>query len=437
MRPTWLREAEFRLGDLQATGLDDASVDAIMCIDTIQFADSTVGALVECRRILRPGGRVVLTWWEPRTRGDPSFPPSLRDLDVETALRQADFNDVCVVERSDWQAAERAMWTAAADIEPDEHDEALRDLQDEAQRVSRLLTPPDDSPDRPPPHRPTSAQSTTGSTDTRRTPRQLHPPHHRRVYASATRPTCSSGAAARSSPAAFGARIRDGAPIASELTVTGAEPAGRPAGMCAPSGATESGKRRRLICAHDSATSILGSVLDEPRIGSFDETQGQGPGSNLGLWSAANRAPYWSPGPGLRSSCPSGLKPGLWFGFPAPTNGASRLDPTLTQVPSGRKKWAALCALARPGATQTTASALIATARFVRLLIELFSFAVMLLSRVPSSLKLLVRRRQIDDADGPGLFDPAAGKRDWNMTTTQRHDSPRRPAPDNENPGRP
>jgi len=130
---------EFRLGDLQATGLDDASVDAIMCIDTIQFADSTVGALVECQRILRPGGRVVLTWWEPRTRGDPSFPPSLRDLDVETALRQADFNDVCVVERSDWQAAERAMWTAAADIEPDEHDEALRDLQDEAQRVLPLL----------------------------------------------------------------------------------------------------------------------------------------------------------------------------------------------------------------------------------------------------------------------------------------------------------
>jgi ubiquinone/menaquinone biosynthesis C-methylase UbiE len=52
---------ELRLGSLQATGVDDASVDAVMRIDTIQFADSAVAALVECRRILRPGGRVVLT----------------------------------------------------------------------------------------------------------------------------------------------------------------------------------------------------------------------------------------------------------------------------------------------------------------------------------------------------------------------------------------
>jgi hypothetical protein len=56
LRPT----IGFRRGDLRATGLDDASVDATIRIDTTQFADSTVGALVECRR-MRPGGRVVLT----------------------------------------------------------------------------------------------------------------------------------------------------------------------------------------------------------------------------------------------------------------------------------------------------------------------------------------------------------------------------------------
>lgn len=126
---------EFRLGSLQATGLDVASFDAVMCIDTIQFAESTLAALVECRRILRPGGRVVLTWWEARNRGDPSFPERLRHLDVEAALRQADFDRPRVVERPDWHASERAMWTAAADTEPDEHDEALADLQAEAQRV--------------------------------------------------------------------------------------------------------------------------------------------------------------------------------------------------------------------------------------------------------------------------------------------------------------
>jgi SAM-dependent methyltransferase len=154
--------AEFRLGSLQATGLGDASVDAVMCIDTIQFADSTVAALVECRRILKPGGRVVLTWWEARTRGDPSFPERLRHLDVEAALRQAEFEYPRVVERTDWHAAERALWTAAVDTEPDEHDEALTDLQAEAQRAlpafdaTRRLAGQATAP-----HRPISAQSTT------------------------------------------------------------------------------------------------------------------------------------------------------------------------------------------------------------------------------------------------------------------------------------
>jgi hypothetical protein len=54
---------------------------------------------------------------------------------VEAALRQAGFDNVRVVEHTDWHAAERAMWTAAADTEPGEDDEALRDLQAEAQRV--------------------------------------------------------------------------------------------------------------------------------------------------------------------------------------------------------------------------------------------------------------------------------------------------------------
>ena len=43
------------------------------------------------------------------------------------------------------------------------------------------------------------------------------------------------------------------------------------------------------------------------------------------------------------------VRPGLWFGFPAPTMGASLSEPTSWQVPLGRKKWAALCASGQAG----------------------------------------------------------------------------------------
>jgi SAM-dependent methyltransferase len=72
--------AEFRVGDMTATGLPDASVDAVMVVDAVQFAEPQSAAYVEIHRILRPGGRVVLTCWEiDATReGHPSCSPEGR-----------------------------------------------------------------------------------------------------------------------------------------------------------------------------------------------------------------------------------------------------------------------------------------------------------------------------------------------------------------------
>ena len=62
--------AMFRVGDLTATGLPDASGDAVLCTDAIQFPDEPAVAYEEIRRVLRPGGRVALTCWEPSDRTD-------------------------------------------------------------------------------------------------------------------------------------------------------------------------------------------------------------------------------------------------------------------------------------------------------------------------------------------------------------------------------
>ena len=67
--------ASFRIGGLTATGLPDASVDAVLCTDAIQFPDEPASAYEEIRRVLKPGGRAALTCWEPLDRNDERLVP--------------------------------------------------------------------------------------------------------------------------------------------------------------------------------------------------------------------------------------------------------------------------------------------------------------------------------------------------------------------------
>src|SRR5499427_646798 len=50
--------ADFRVGDLAATGLNAGSADAVLCVDAIHFAPQPDAAYGEIRRILTSGGRV-------------------------------------------------------------------------------------------------------------------------------------------------------------------------------------------------------------------------------------------------------------------------------------------------------------------------------------------------------------------------------------------
>ena len=126
-------DATFRTGDLTATGLPDASVEAVLCTDAIQFPDEPDIAYAEIRRVLKPGGRVALTCWEPVDRADEQLSPRIRRADLDAGLRRAGFTDVEVHDRPSWLAREHALWEEAVTLDPGD-DPALRSLHDEGVR---------------------------------------------------------------------------------------------------------------------------------------------------------------------------------------------------------------------------------------------------------------------------------------------------------------
>lgn len=65
--------ARFVVGDFSATGLPSAAHDAVVCVDALFLALDREAAMREMARILRPGGRLVLSNWEG------GFPTMVRD----------------------------------------------------------------------------------------------------------------------------------------------------------------------------------------------------------------------------------------------------------------------------------------------------------------------------------------------------------------------
>jgi SAM-dependent methyltransferase len=122
--------AEFCIGDLAGTGLAASSADAVLCVDAIQFAGQLDAAYRELARILKPGGRAVLTCWEPLDSGDQRLSGRLRRIGLRAGLAGAGFGDIEVADRPGWRAAERVLWEEAAALDPGD-DSALRSFHDE------------------------------------------------------------------------------------------------------------------------------------------------------------------------------------------------------------------------------------------------------------------------------------------------------------------
>ena len=125
---------EFRVADMADTGLDDRSVDAVICLDSIHFAESVDAALRECRRVMRSGAQIVMTAWQFVEQADLALRSRARHRDLAVDLEVAGFDQVTVSERRAWAEAERAMWLAASTVEAGD-DSALQAMRDESYRV--------------------------------------------------------------------------------------------------------------------------------------------------------------------------------------------------------------------------------------------------------------------------------------------------------------
>ena len=117
-RELGLLNVEYRTMDAERLELEDDSVDGVICRFGFMLMSDTEAALAETRRVLRPGGRLVLATWRgpernpwvaiggriltargfmpPNEPGAPGMFTMSDDGRVESLLRAAGFTDVLI-----------------------------------------------------------------------------------------------------------------------------------------------------------------------------------------------------------------------------------------------------------------------------------------------------------------------------------------------------
>jgi SAM-dependent methyltransferase len=96
--------ATFRQGTFEATGLETASVDAVMTVDALHYTPDKTRALAEIARVLRPGGRFAFVAFEldpERVAGLPYWEDAVPDY--RPRLEQVGFDIVRYDQIPDWR----------------------------------------------------------------------------------------------------------------------------------------------------------------------------------------------------------------------------------------------------------------------------------------------------------------------------------------------
>jgi ubiquinone/menaquinone biosynthesis C-methylase UbiE len=126
--------SRFVVGDLAATGLADATADAVVSIDALHFAADPTAAAREALRLLRPSGRLALTSWQPQNPGDSELPSRMR-IDWAETLRSAGLAAVRVESRPEWHELFTRVFQVTLDLGDPGDDVGLASLQDEARQA--------------------------------------------------------------------------------------------------------------------------------------------------------------------------------------------------------------------------------------------------------------------------------------------------------------
>ena len=124
------KRATFHLGRFDLLPFDDATVDAVMSVDALPFTPDKAVAIVELARVLRPGGRLVLTTWDYKTQ-PVGRPPQVEDH--RPLLQAANLHVLAYDETEDWlgrQSRVVAGLLAAVDELAAESDDSVEDLRD-------------------------------------------------------------------------------------------------------------------------------------------------------------------------------------------------------------------------------------------------------------------------------------------------------------------
>lgn len=81
---------DFRIGDLQDLGLEDDSVDVVVCFEAIEHVYRPAAAFDELRRVLRPGGILVISSPNPGVyvSGNPFHFHEFTSTELESELRE-------------------------------------------------------------------------------------------------------------------------------------------------------------------------------------------------------------------------------------------------------------------------------------------------------------------------------------------------------------
>lgn len=110
-------DATYAVGTFAATGLGEASVDAVMSSDALQYAPDKRAALREMARILKPGGRLAIGCFEvnaERVAGLPIFGTDPVG-DYAPLLADAGFETTSYREFDGWDARVTATYQAVVD----------------------------------------------------------------------------------------------------------------------------------------------------------------------------------------------------------------------------------------------------------------------------------------------------------------------------------